>query len=69
MANRVHATLTNLETGPRGIATATGLVMIEAGAEAGVDLAPAELEAAARSGWFAVATRDAPLRPRRRGTP
>ena len=65
MVDLVRATLTNLEAGPRGVVTVAGLVMIEAGAEACVALARGDLEAATASGWFAVATTDAP-RPRRR---
>ena len=64
MTERVRVTLTNLDPGPRGLATAAGLVMIEAGGAADVELAPGDRDAAARSGWFAVADVDA---PRRRG--
>lgn len=60
----MRATLTNLEAGPRGIAAAAGVVMIEAGAEACVELDAGDLAAATATGWFAVATTDA---PRRRG--
>ena len=54
MAELSKATLVNLEAGPRGLETAGGLVTIEAGAEARVELSAGELAAAAGSGWFAV---------------
>lgn len=65
MAERVRATFTNLEPGPRGVAAAAGLVMIEAGAEARVELDAGDLAAATATGWFAVATVDAPRRRQR----
>ena len=58
--------LTNIDSGPRGIESAAGLVMIAAGADARIELARGEIEAAAATGWFAVAVSDAP-RTRGRG--
>ena len=66
MTEAIRATLTNLDPGPRGVATAAGLVTIEPGAEARVELGAGDLAAATATGWFAVATIDAP-RPRGRG--
>ncbi|MFC3711272.1 hypothetical protein ACFOMD_01735 [Sphingoaurantiacus capsulatus] len=62
MADLVFATLTNLDAGPRGVETAAGLVMIEAGGDARVELPAGALAAVERSGWFAVAA----SAPRRR---
>ena len=67
MAGSIRAALTNLEPGPRGVATAAGLVMIEAGTEAVVELDAGDLAAVTATGWFAVATRDARGARRRRG--
>lgn len=66
MAELSKATLTNLDAGPRGLETAAGLVMIEAGAEASVELGAGELAAATNSGWFAVTIVDAARQPKKR---
>lgn len=66
MAGLSKATLTNLEAGPRGLETAGGLVTIEAGAEARVELSAGELAAAAASGWFAVTIADSEPRLKKR---
>lgn len=59
-------TLTNLDAGPRGLETAGGLIILEPGAELGVDLATADLAAARHSGWFVVTCVDAAPRPKQR---
>ncbi|MDO9487640.1 MAG: hypothetical protein Q7J32_04635 [Sphingomonadaceae bacterium] len=51
-------TLANLDAGPRGLETAGGLVMIDAGGEHSLALTAGDLAAATASGWFAVTTVD-----------
>lgn len=59
MTERAKATLTNLDAGPRGLETASGLRMLDPGAALDVELDAADLAAATHSGWFAVTVRDA----------
>ncbi len=66
MTDRTRATLTNLDAGPRGLDTAAGLVMIDAGAALTLALTAGELAAATHSGWFAIATVEPAPQPRRR---
>ncbi len=66
MTDRTQATLTNLDAGPRGLETAGGLVMIDAGGALTRAFAAGELAAATASGWFAIRTADPAPRPKRR---
>jgi hypothetical protein len=61
-----RTTLTNLDAGPRGLETAGGLVMIDAGAALTRTFAAGELAAATASGWFAISTADPAAPPKRR---